>query len=212
MRQGRQVATESNETYMENTYDLAIAKIAFQIQSSEKSRFDNLFIHFGSFHIMMAYFKAIGKFIDNCGITNVMINAQVLASASVNTFITGQHFNRCKRLHPLLSLALQSIHFEKFLNTKNMEVTDEIRQYLIQFKSEKSTDPEINNNKLIEILEKYERYQQRTLEGKHGKTAHSYMIYINLINYYFLLCKSIRKPDFELFKFIFPKINNIYLS
>lgn len=56
MRQGLQVSEECNETYMEITYDLAIAKVAMQIQSTEKPRFDNLFIHFGSFHIMMAYF------------------------------------------------------------------------------------------------------------------------------------------------------------
>lgn len=61
---------------MQVTYDLAIAKIALQIQAVESPAFDNLFIHFGAFHVMMAYFKAIGKFIDNCGLPNIMIDAQ----------------------------------------------------------------------------------------------------------------------------------------
>lgn len=60
MRQRQQMAQECNEPYMEITYDLANVKITLQIQSSEKQRFDNLFIHFGAFHIMMAYFKAVG--------------------------------------------------------------------------------------------------------------------------------------------------------
>jgi hypothetical protein len=27
---------------------------------------------------MMAYFKAIGKLIDSCGITNIMVNADII--------------------------------------------------------------------------------------------------------------------------------------
>lgn len=101
MRQAQQLSEECDEDYMEVTYDLAIAKVAIQLQSTEKPKFDNLFIHLGTFHVMMAYFKAVGKFIDNCGLTNIMENADILASGSVNCFINGKHFNRCKRLHPL---------------------------------------------------------------------------------------------------------------
>jgi hypothetical protein len=87
MRQAQKLAEEFNEDYMEVTYDLAIAKVALQIQSMETSQFDNLFIHFGSFHIMMAYFKAIGKLIGSYGITNIMVNTDILASGSINSFI-----------------------------------------------------------------------------------------------------------------------------
>lgn len=43
---------------MQVTYDLAIAKVTYQIQATEKPKFDNLFIHLVPFRIMMAYFKA----------------------------------------------------------------------------------------------------------------------------------------------------------
>ena len=54
MRQCQQIARECQQSYMQVTYDLAIAKVAYQIQSTEKPLFDNLFIHMGGFHIMMA--------------------------------------------------------------------------------------------------------------------------------------------------------------
>ncbi|KAL4718512.1 hypothetical protein ACJJTC_002715 [Scirpophaga incertulas] len=95
MRQAQQIAQECSEDYMEVTYDLAIAKVALQLQSTEKPKYDNLFIHLGSFHIMMAYFKAVGKFIDNCGLTNIMENAEILANGS-------------EKSHPGLYLNLQS--------------------------------------------------------------------------------------------------------
>jgi hypothetical protein len=77
IKQAQKVVEESSEEYMEVTYDLGTAKIALQIQSTEKPKFDDLFIHIGSFHVMMAYFKAVGKFIDNCGITNVSVNGSI---------------------------------------------------------------------------------------------------------------------------------------
>lgn len=65
MRHVQQVAMEYNETYMEIIYDLSIAKVALQIQSKGNPRFNNLYIHFGSFDIMRAYCKVIRKFINS---------------------------------------------------------------------------------------------------------------------------------------------------
>ena len=41
----------------------------------------------------------------------------VLASGSLNGYLSGKHFNRCKRLHPILALAFEILHFLAFLKT-----------------------------------------------------------------------------------------------
>lgn len=61
MQQSITILEELNQSYIQVTYDLAIAKIALQIQASEKPKFDRLFVHLGAFHLMLFYFKAIGK-------------------------------------------------------------------------------------------------------------------------------------------------------
>lgn len=43
-----------------------------------------------------------------------------------------------------------------------------------------------------------------------GKTPKFYLIYIQLINHYPVLSRSIRTADFELYKFILPKLTNIF--
>lgn len=212
LKQAMKAADECRQLYMEVTYDLAIAKVAFQIQSIEKPHFNKLFIHIGSFHIMMAFFKAIGKFIEGCGLTTIMVDSEILASGSVNSFLTGKHFNRCKRLHPLVSLALQTLHFESFYNSLNIsqEKQTEIMNYLTEFKNSKSIDVMITNDSISEIFIKYEEHCKKTLQGEHGKTAQFYMIYINLIDYYLMLNRSIRLPDFKLFKYILTQIASIF--
>ena len=47
LRQSQIVASECNEPYALVTYDLAVGKIAKQIQVTEKPLFDNVFIMFG---------------------------------------------------------------------------------------------------------------------------------------------------------------------
>lgn len=106
--------------------DLAIYKVANQIISTEAPKFNNIFSHLGRFHIMMAFFKAVGKFIDNCGITNIMIDCDLLATGSVNGFISGKHFNRCKRLLPIASIVFQILHFEAFLQDEEIETSDDV--------------------------------------------------------------------------------------
>ena len=43
------------------TYDLAIAKVAMQLQAEEKSAYHNVFIHIGPFHITCTFFSMLGK-------------------------------------------------------------------------------------------------------------------------------------------------------
>ncbi|OXU31738.1 hypothetical protein TSAR_007915 [Trichomalopsis sarcophagae] len=177
---------------MQITYDLAIAKIAVQIQLTERNNlqnFNNLFIHFGAFHIQMAYFKAIGKYIDN---------------------MDRCHFNRSKRIHPFISLAFSILHFERFVQSEDVQISENVKTYLQNFTKNRSIVPTIDLVELLLIIEKYEEYSDKTLKGEHGKTAQYYMIYINRINHYLMLTASIRTNDFELFKFILPKITNLF--
>ena len=118
MVQSLKIAAECNDTYIQVTYDLAIAKIALQIQS-QTDEFKNIFVHIGGFHVMMAFLKAIGKFIDTCGISNIMIDTELIVSGSINGFLSGKNFNRCKRLQPIVSLAFSILHFRQFLKENN---------------------------------------------------------------------------------------------
>lgn len=208
----QQIGKECQEYYMQVTYDLAIAREALRIQAKERPQFNNLFIHLGTFHVMMAYFKAIGKFIDNCGLSNVMVDCGLLASGSVNAFITGKHFNRCKRLHPMVALGLRILHFEQFLEVNKLQISSEAQDYLQSFKEIRSLSPFIAHDELDELFKKYEEYTEKTMFGEHGVTAQYYLIYNKLIDYYLLLNSSIRTANLELFMYVLPKMSNLFFA
>ena len=108
MKRSQKVAAECQRKSIAVTCDSVIPKPAMQIQSAEKPKYDNLFILLGSFHHELALFKIIGKFIAESG-PHILTETGLLASGSLNGFISGKAYNRCKRLHMLFSGALQAI-------------------------------------------------------------------------------------------------------
>ena len=62
----------------------------------------------------MTYFSCVGYIIDSSGGPELLCDTDVLDSGSVNRFLSGKHFNRCKRMHFLLTAALQNLPFEAF--------------------------------------------------------------------------------------------------
>ena len=56
LKRPQKVAEECNKYNISVTYDLAIAKVAMQLQAEEKPTYDNVFIHLGPFHITCAFF------------------------------------------------------------------------------------------------------------------------------------------------------------
>ncbi len=83
--------------------DIAAGKPAVQMQVEERPLYGNVFICFGAFHITLAYFAGIGFVLAESGGTEIIVETEVLASGSLNGFLAGKHYNRCKRLNPLLA-------------------------------------------------------------------------------------------------------------
>lgn len=159
---------------------------------------------------MMALFKAIGKFIDKCGLTHMMVESELLASGSVNGFINGQHFNRCKRLHPLVALGLRTLLFEELVKREEITITPDVIGIIKPFLVNKLSDNIIADADLDNLLIKYLEHEEEVLDGKFDKTAQFYAMYINFVHYYLTFIRSIRTGDFQLYKEIIPKLSNCF--
>ncbi|GFT40149.1 uncharacterized protein TNCV_782731 [Trichonephila clavipes] len=71
---------------------------------------------------------------------------------------------------------------------------------------------ELPNNVLSGVLSAFQKFVEETRQGEHGKTAQYYLIYIQLVNYYITLSRSIRMGDFEMFKYVIPKVTNLFFA
>lgn len=110
----------------------------------------------------------------------------------------------------MMALSLRILNLQNFIDQNGIIINDEIKVYLMKMVKKRSPAPTIEDPQILDLLQKYELFEKLTLEGEHGKTAQFCMMYVNFIDYYLLLNASIRKNDFELFKFVLPKINNLF--
>ena len=111
MKRAQRMAVECNKENIAVTYDLAIAKMAMEIQVEEAPQFDNVFAAFGSFHVEMSYFGTIGKYIAESGGPNLLTECHFIEKGSLTSFLSGKSYERSKRMHRLLALAMEVLHF-----------------------------------------------------------------------------------------------------
>ena len=110
-------AKEVGQRYGIVTYDRNAAKPAMQMQITDAPKYDDLFPMPGPFHIELAFFKAIGKIVEKSDGPGMLTDSGALAPGSINGFLQGNHFNRCRRLHLILALALKILYFQAFMKT-----------------------------------------------------------------------------------------------
>ena len=105
------ITAECEKQCIAVTYDLAIAKMEYQIKSEEKPKFDSIF---EAFHLEIALFHNYGRLIAESGGPHMLNECLVLAKWSTKSFQASKNY---KRLHEILDLAMEKLHFESFLKT-----------------------------------------------------------------------------------------------
>ena len=159
-----------------------------QIQKQESPLYDEIFVDLGAFHIQMAFFKAIGKYIDSSGLVDIFTSFKRSCGGggvSVNAFIDSKHFNRCKQMYPLLSAALQVLHFNRFLSDRSIDINDFLDD-ILQLKSNPTrlNEPLQLRDSLVSLLDEYRNFYDLALPRDHGKTAQFPIRFIELILIY----------------------------
>ena len=163
LKRAIQVADECGKTQIASTYDLAIAKMALQIQKAESPLYDRVFVNLGAFHVELAFFCAVGKYIAESGGPFILSESGVLQSGSLKGFINGKAYNRCKRLHQFL--------VDDLLIEKKESLPLPLKENL--------------SKEVLEVLQSYEDYRNDTLKGKHGKRQN-----FGLVTLKWLICTT----------------------
>ena len=89
-----------------------------QIQKEESPVYNNIFIALGSFHMKMAYFRAlsessfISRFKSLSGGSFLLEEYQV----SIKSFLSELSYNKCKPLHEILATTFEAVYFKTFLD------------------------------------------------------------------------------------------------
>ena len=120
LKRSQAVAKECGDKYVIVTYDLAVAKIARQIQIQNSPKFDDCFIQFGQFHTILSLFLSIDKILEGNGAAYLLSKGKIIAGGSINKFLRGKSYNRCRRGNLLLATEMYGLHLERFIEDMNI--------------------------------------------------------------------------------------------
>lgn len=145
-----------------------------------------------------------------------MVDSGLLAEGSVRGFLAGTHFNRCKKLHPVVALSLKTLHFQAFLKVyeqgeqKNGLYLNEV----IEIIQRSSINPKTNgvSSTLTDFFDRYNHFSEETLRGRHGRTAQFALIYLRLIELYQHLERALRTSDVSLYNYATHEICALFFT
>ena len=181
----QQLTVECEKREIALTYDLAIAKMAMEIQIEEATIFDIIFVTLGSSHIEMAFFGAIGKYISKSGAPNLLTESGIIENGSLTSFLLGKSYIRRKRIHQLLALTMEIQHFNSF----KLSLKEDDSEKFVSLEDDLPIATDGCKKKFMaertnELINKYEEFAQETRNGNHGKTTQYWMRYVDMLHLY----------------------------
>lgn len=130
----------------------------------------------------------------------------LIAEGSINGLLSGSHFNRCKKIHQITALSFKTLHFKEFLKEYNESDhigkidVNEIEEIL----KNESSEREENNVSLLmlkDVIDHYDLYTQKTINGDHGCTPKFILLYVWFVELYQLFERAIRTSDLNMYIF-----------
>ncbi len=188
--------------------------MALQIQQDEAPLYDNVLVCFGAFHVTLAYFSAVGHIIAESGGPQALVETNVLASGSLNGFITGRHYNMCKWLHVLPGDDMHILHFCIFI-LQEEPLSPEFHDQLQKLQDDPSPDhlETLEHSDLYaDIMQRYREFTNCTHSGEHWSNAQFWLMYIELVELYLRFTHAVRTKDLDLYTYCLGEMCGIFVA
>ena len=166
----------------------------------------------------MAYYNMIGKKMTGSGLSDILMEARLISSGSINGVLSGKNYNRATKWHKVMYESLHRLLIKEFLR---QETAGSLRDC---FDDEERTLWEnlaanLNQENLhllctdegaSKIIDKYHCFCATVREGALGKTAQFWMSYIDQISIVLQLMRAVKSNDFELYVYSISKMCGVF--
>ena len=166
-------------------------------------RFGKVIIRIGIFHTICSLFGALGKHMKGSGFEDIVIEAGVHASGSLQKVMSGKHYNRALRVHKMVLEALKRLLFEAFqaqdqFGGKMDDETENLIKKLLEKPDCEQFQSLIRSQEFKGFFDKYSEFKNGVRNGSFGKTAQFWLGYMDIIWLILSLIRKTKENNFEL--------------
>ena len=150
-------------------------------------------------HFMKESFNILGMLVQGSGFEDIVFQSGVFSSDSLNSVISGVHYNRCWRIHQHLTEALERLLFHHFMHENGDQVPQAFAAEDISNAIMGQIDGLISDSAVRHLWNEYECFKSEVRYGKLGKTAQFWLInYLDVMESIHLLHTAVQGNNYEL--------------
>ena len=210
LRHAEQATIEVGQHYVFSTFDLGVCMKAYPLLWNFPQRFDRHIVLIGTFHLNMAYLKMIGKKMEGSGLSDILVECNLISPGSIQGVVTGKHFNRSTYCHKVMYESLNRLLIEEFLKNKSEDLLSDLRSIVIDCPEQ--IKELMSNDTVCDQVEEFLQFCQSVREGALGKTAQFWLSYMDHISLVLALNRSVKTNNFLLYSYCIGAMPDLFFS
>ena len=189
-------AEKNNMPYVNLTLDAGAYVNAYRVLTNYPEKFAKIVLHLGDLHFMKESFTILGTLVKGSGFEDVVFQAGVCSTGSLNGVLSSSHYNRCWTVHSVIGEAIERLCLELFLKQGNafpgpVQMRYEDLPNCLELLT--------NESEITAFIDKYKQFKVRIRNGEHGKTAQSWLVYyLDILSNISQIHHAVQTNDFGL--------------
>ena len=136
----------------------------------------------------------IGKKKEGSGFSDVLMEAGLISSGSLNGVISGKNFSRASNCHKVMFESLSGLLFEAFMKVQDEDTRQKLED---TFACPLESAQVLVTSADAPLVEKYFEFCDSVRDGFLGKTAEFWLSYMDHVSLTLLLTRSVKSNDFH---------------
>ncbi|MCG7882443.1 MAG: hypothetical protein JAY96_12745 [Candidatus Thiodiazotropha endolucinida] len=220
LRYAEEASKEVGQTYVITTFDLGVCMKAFPLIWNNPQKYANHIVMIGTFHLVCAYLKMLGKKMAGSGLSDVMLEAGLIGTGSIQGVLTGKHYERAMHCHKIVLESLERLLLEQFLVQRDsnqlLDTLPEAAQLkvqnLIHLPSKDTLEETVKDDAVHSYITEYCQYREKVHSGELGKTAQFWIAYMEHVWLVLCLIKAVKTNNFLLYAECLNMMADLFFS
>lgn len=201
LKRSERATIEVGQRWVINTFDLGVCMKALPIIWRWPEEFANHVVLIGPFHTAMNYIGMLaGHKMRGSGYTEILVEAQLVTSGSMKGVLSGKAYAKGLFCLKTVCEAMERLLMERFCKEVNIDITHpEVLFDLMTSSNRDNLDAALADPSLSKLIDEYQSYETKVLNGHLGKTAAFWMSFIMHCHLLFMLLYSVKTNNLDLF-------------
>jgi len=220
LRYSEAATQEVGQNYVLTTFDLGVCMKAYPIVWNNPMRYEKHIILIGTFHLICAYMRLIGKKMAGSGLADVLIEAGLITSGSLHGVLSGKNYSRAIHCHKVLLESLERLLMQQYLSSLQQDdifdgLSDESKdqlQDLIDSPCQRTLVSVLKQEDIVALITGYITYKDTVKKGLLGKTAQLWLAYMDHVWLILDLVRAVKCNNFLLYSKCLSIMPDLFFS